>query len=55
MKVADGASSTRKSRLFIVTYDYREPIVMQRMEEENNYYKVLTFLEKKCYYPFPGL
>ena len=43
MKVADGASSTRKSRLSIATYNYREPIVMQRMEEENNYYKVLTF------------
>ena len=43
MKVADGASSTRKSSLSIGTYDYREPTVMQRMEEENNYYKVLTF------------
>ena len=43
MKVADSAWRARKSRLSIGTYDYREPIVMQRMEEENNYYKVLTF------------
>ena len=47
MKVADSAWRARKSRLSIGTYDYREPIVMQRMEEENNYYKVLTFKEKK--------
>ena len=47
MKVADSAWRARKSRLSIGAYDYREPIVMQRMEEENNHYNLLWPFKKK--------